>query len=186
MRVTAVVWSADFTLPFALWSQQQKYYGSADNFPRSNWSVVCFFGIRMNAGNESAVSGKSLKTIWNTNKPFSSHKKNVKNWWRQFPAGGAFISREPRSQVPPFLHPWMPPDSSDLQTWPYHLNLLVPKAEVISSSPSLDRRSAVGVLSIIRTLHILQIIALSVRCSPCRSDTVGAHVSLPWSRAERT
>ena len=80
----------------------------------------------------------------------------------------------------------MPPDSSDLQTWPYHLNLLVPKAEVISSSPSLDRRSAVGVLSIIRTLQILRIIALSVRCSRCKSGTVGAHVSLPWSRAERT
>ena len=77
-----------------------------------------------------------------------------------------------------------PPDAR--ATWPCHLSLRDLSNEVISSSPSLSRRAAEGVSSRSLTPHIQRIIALSVCLKRCMSVEVGAQVSLPWSRAERT
>ena len=79
---------------------------------------------------------------------------------------------------------WIPPVAR--ATCPCHLSLRDLRTEVISSSPSLERSSPEGILSISLTPQIQRIMALSVRCRRRVSATLGAQVSLPWSMAERT
>ena len=68
---------------------------------------------------------------------------------------------------------------------PYHLKRLVPRAAVTSCTLNIAQ-CVCGHFVIILTPQIQWTIDLSFRRSPCKSGAVGAQVSLPCNRAERT
>jgi len=73
----------------------------------------------------------------------------------------------------------------DLTMCPYHLRHLERRAAVTSCIPSLAHNSMVlSSWGLMPQIH--QIIDLSFLWSHCKSEVVGAQVSLPWRRAERT
>ena len=67
-------------------------------------------------------------------------------------------------------------------TCPYHLKRLVRRAAVTSCIPHIAQGASPPSL----TLQIQWTIDLSFRRSRCKSGAVGAQVSLPCNRAERT
>ena len=71
-------------------------------------------------------------------------------------------------------------------TCPYHLKRLVRRAAVTSCTPNNAQSVSVDTSSSSLTLQIQRTIYLSFRRSRCKSGTVGAQVSLPCKRAERT
>ena len=71
-------------------------------------------------------------------------------------------------------------------TCPYHLKRLVRRAAVTSCTPNIAQSESEGTSSSSLTPNIKRTIDLSFRQSRCKSGTVGAQVSLPCNRAERT
>ena len=71
-------------------------------------------------------------------------------------------------------------------TCPYHLKRLVRRAAVTSCTPNIAQSVSADTSSSSLTLHIQQTIDQSFRRSRCKSGAVGAQVSLPCNRAERT
>ena len=69
---------------------------------------------------------------------------------------------------------------------PYHLKSLVRRAAVTSCTPNIAQSVSADTSSSSLTLHIQQTIDLSFRRSRCKSGAVGAQVSLPCNRTERT
>ena len=63
---------------------------------------------------------------------------------------------------------------------------LVWRAAVTSCTPNIVQSVSAGTSSSSLTLQIQRTFDLSFRRSHCKSGTVGAQVSLPCSRAERT
>ena len=70
-------------------------------------------------------------------------------------------------------------------TCPYHLKCLV-RTAVTSCTPNIAQSVSADTSSLSLTPHIQRTIDLSFRRSHCKSGAVGAHVSLPCNRAERT
>ena len=70
-------------------------------------------------------------------------------------------------------------------TCPYHLKRLVRRAAV-TCTPNIAQSVSADTSSSSLTLHIKRTIDLSFRRSCCKSGAVGAQVSLPCHRAERT
>ena len=71
-------------------------------------------------------------------------------------------------------------------TCPYHLKCLVLRAAVTSCTPNIAQSESEDTSSSFLTPHIQRTIDLSFRRSRCKSGAVGAQVSLPCNRAERT
>ena len=71
-------------------------------------------------------------------------------------------------------------------TCPYHLKRLVRGAAVTSCTPNIAQSESEDTSSSSLTPHIQRTIDLSFRRSRCKSGAVGAQVSLPCTRAERT
>ena len=74
----------------------------------------------------------------------------------------------------------------DRATCPYHLRRLELRAAVISCIPSLAHNKSMNISSLGSTPQIHRIIDLSFWRSPCKSGVVGAHILLPWRKAERS
>ena len=71
-------------------------------------------------------------------------------------------------------------------TCPYHLKRLVRRAAVTSCTPYIAQSVSADTSSSSLTLHIHLTIDLSFQRTRCKSGAVGAQVSLPCYRAERT
>ena len=69
---------------------------------------------------------------------------------------------------------------------PYHLKHLVWRAAVTSCTPNIAQSVSADTSSSSLTPHIQRTINLSFRRCRCKSGAVGARVSLPCNRAERT
>ena len=95
------------------------------------------------------------------------------------------VSFELLNMEPPcWFQTWL--QDEDWTTCPYHRRRLERKAAVTACIPSLAHNKSMDIASCGFTLHINRIIGLSVRRSRCKSGAVGAQVSLPWRKAERT
>ena len=71
-------------------------------------------------------------------------------------------------------------------TCQYHLKRLVRRAAVTSCTPNIAQSVSADTLSSSLTPHIQRTIDLLFWRSRCKSGAVGAQVSLPCNRAERT
>ena len=71
-------------------------------------------------------------------------------------------------------------------TCPYHLKRLVWRAAITSCTPNIAQRVSADTSSSSLTPHTQRTIDLSFQRSRCKSGAVGAQVSLPCNRAERT
>ena len=71
-------------------------------------------------------------------------------------------------------------------TCPYHLERLVQRAAVTSCTPYIAQSVSGDTSSSSLTPHIHRTIDLSFRRSRCKFGAVGAQVSLPCNRVERT
>ena len=71
-------------------------------------------------------------------------------------------------------------------TCPYHLKRLVRRAAVTSCTPNIAQSLSANTSSSSLTPQNQRTIDLSFRQSCCKSGAVGAQVSLPCNRAERT
>ena len=70
--------------------------------------------------------------------------------------------------------------------WPYYLSRRKRRSDVMSSMPNYSCIEAGGASSLSLMPQIEWIMARSLRRSRGSSGSLGPHVSLPWSTAERT
>ena len=77
-------------------------------------------------------------------------------------------------------------NEEECETCPNHLKRLVRRAAVISCTPSIAQSVSTNTSSLSLTPQFHRTIDLSFQQSRCKSGAVGAQVSLPCNRAERT